>query len=119
MTKAIRGAVQFDADDESKIKERVQYLLGKILDDNRISENNIISIFFSITKDLKSINPAAALRSGGKFADTPLFCAQEPDSAGAMSRVVRVLLTCEYSGDREDLVHVYLDGAERLRPDLN
>lgn len=119
MTKAIRGAVGFEADDKQIIKDRVQILLDRILTENELAEDSIISIFFSITIDLKSINPAAALRAGGKFADTPLFCAQEPDTEGAMPRVIRVLLTCEDSRPKNKLHHIYLYGAENLRPDLN
>ncbi|HAK47607.1 MAG TPA: chorismate mutase [Spirochaeta sp.] len=119
MTKAIRGAVQFAADDKEKIKDRVQFLLERLLDENSLAESEIISLFFSTTNDLKSINPAAALRAGGRFADTPLFCAQEPDTEGAMPRVIRVLITCEHEMDKKDLIHIYLDGAEKLRPDLN
>ena len=119
MMKAIRGAIQFAEDDKQKISDRVQFLLKKLLKENEISEQDIISIFFSITNDLKSINPAAALRAGGGFAATPLFCAQEPDTEGAMPRVIRVLITCEYSGELNAINHIYLDGAEKLRPDLN
>ncbi|MDC7225850.1 MAG: chorismate mutase [Spirochaetales bacterium] len=119
MTKAIRGAVQFKSDDKEIIKERVQFLLSRIMSENELDEENIISVFFSITSDLRSINPAAALRAGGGFSETPLFCAQEPDTEGAMPRAVRVMITCELEREKKDLVHIYIDGAEKLRPDLN
>lgn len=119
MIKAIRGAVQFTKDDKALITERVGFLIKKMISENGINEEQIVSIFFSITKDLKTINPAAALRSGGAFGKTPLFCAQEPDTAGAMPRVVRVLLTCEFDENVKELTHIYLDGAEKLRPDLS
>ena len=110
--------MQFSSDDKTMICDRVQFLINKILSENAIEEKDVISIFFSITKDLRSINPAAALRAGGNFGDTALFCAQEPDVEGSMPRVIRVMMTCEYPGDKKDLTHIYLDGAEKLRPDL-
>ncbi len=118
MTIAVRGAVQFASDDKEKIKERTQYLLSEVLDKNNIDESHIVSIFFTVTNDLKSINPAAALRAGGNFSSVPLFCAQEPDVNGAMPRIIRVLLIFNCL-KKQDVQHIYLDGAERLRPDLN
>ena len=56
------------------------------------SEGQIISVLFSVTKDLTKANPATGLRAHG-FSDTPLFCLQEADIEGAEPRIVRVLLT--------------------------
>ena len=111
--------MQIAEDDKNLIIEKVGYLIKKILHENKIEEDQIISLFFSITADLKTVNPAAALRSGGGFGKTPLFCAQEPDSDGAMPRVVRVLMTCEFTENMKELSPVYIDGAEKLRPDLS
>ena len=86
---------------------------------NGLGEDGIISIFFSVTKDIRSINPAAALRAGGEFAETALFCAQEPDVAGALPMIIRVMMTCELDTGKTELNHVYIDGAEKLRPDLS
>ena len=118
MVKAVRGAVQFSADDKELIKDRVQYLVKKIIKENNADLKNIVSIIFSITDDLKSINPAAALRAGGDFSEIPLFSTQEPDTEGAMPRVIRVLLTCNYEDAPAEISHIYLDGAEKLRPDF-
>ncbi len=118
MVKAVRGAVKFAADEKEKIKSRIQFLVSEIISENSIEENNIISIMFSVTKDIKSINPAAALRAGGSFDKTPLFCSQEPDTDGAMTRVVRVLVTFEHNESKKPLKNKYIDGAEKLRPDL-
>ena len=111
--------MQFSSDEKGIIQERVQFLVKKILTENNIEEKDIISIFFSITKDLRSINPAAALRSGGDYASTPLFCAQEPDVDGALPRIIRTMVTTEIKEEKDKYIHVYLDGAEKLRPDLN
>lgn len=119
MVKSIRGAVQFAEDSREKITERVQYLIKTILNQNNLNESDLINILFSITTDLRSINPAAALRAGGDFSETPLFCMQEPESQGAMERVIRVLITCEWNNHSGQPAHLYIDGAEKLRPDIN
>ena len=119
MVKAVRGAVKFAVDEKEKIKSRIQYLVSEIVSENSIEEEKIISIIFSVTKDLRSINPAAALRAGGGFNMTPLFCSQEPETDGAMTRVVRVLVTFERNdNNKRALKYIYIDGAEKLRPDL-
>ncbi|MCZ3386274.1 MAG: chorismate mutase, partial [Actinomycetia bacterium] len=42
----------------------------------------------------------------------------ELDIAGALPRVVRVMVHAELDRPRHDIVHVYLRGAEVLRQDL-
>ena len=71
---------------------------------------------FTITRDLKALNPASALREVG-FARVPLFCAQEPQYEKALPRIIRLLLLCETSCP-DPLKSVYLGGAEALRLDL-
>jgi chorismate mutase len=113
--RAVRGAIQIDDNAEKFIDDGVIRLVGKIIEENKIDINNIISIIFSQTKDITAKNPAAALRKIG-FNDTPLFCTKEPDVIGSMERVVRVLITTE---TERDLKPVYLKGAKKLRMDIS
>ncbi|RKX91350.1 MAG: chorismate mutase [Spirochaetes bacterium] len=115
-TRAVRGAVQINRDSEELIDTYVGELVGKIVTLNKINEEDIISIQFTVTGDLRSKNPAASLRKYG-FKNVPLFCSLEPDIEGAMERVIRVLVTVERT-DGNPLIPVYMNGAERLRPDL-
>lgn len=119
MIKAVRGAVQVEADDKEKVSAVVREMISQIISQNKIETADIVSIFFTSTDDIKSVNPAAALRMGGGFEDTPLFCAQEPDTEGAMPRVIRVLVTCNNFEADQNIKHIYSGGAEKLRPDLN
>jgi chorismate mutase len=116
MIKAVRGAVKIDADTPEAIRSGVACLMYTLLEENRIRERNIVSLLFSQTGDLRSENPAAALRTRG-FESVPLFCCREPDIEGMMPRVIRVLVTIRVSRFRS-LKPVYVNGAERLRPDL-
>lgn len=115
-TRAVRGAIQLRRDDGAEMAEGVQRLVTTLLKKNEILENSIVSILFTQTKDLVSENPARALRQIG-FADTPLFCSQEPDYAGAFPHTIRVLITVNRDSG-EQLEPVYLEGAASLRPDL-
>jgi chorismate mutase len=116
MTRAVRGAIQVQANTRTAIEEATVRLVGEVLRVNAIAENQLVSILFSLTDDLSAANPATALRRIG-FVATPLFCVQEAKIDGAMSKVVRVMVTWD-SPERRTAVPVYLDGAETLRRDL-
>jgi chorismate mutase len=117
MIRAVRGAVGIDRNEAGEIHSGAHRLVREILSRNRIEEGRIVSVLFSVTKDLTKANPATGLRSDG-FADTPLFCVQEADIEGAEPGIVRVLIT--YSAERGDApVPVYLGRAAELRPDLS
>ena len=93
-------------------------LLGAILERNGIEHDDLISILFTVTDDLRSVFPAEAARRMG-MGDVPLLCAREIPVAGAMPSVVRVLVHFHTARSLGDVVHVYLDGAEKLRDDLD
>jgi chorismate mutase len=99
----------------------VSRLLDSLLAQNGLSERHIVSIVFSQTRDLEGENPARALRRsaiGPRFAETPLFCTQEPEYPDSLPRVVRVLVTFQRP-EGGGATPVYLEGAEVLRPDLS
>lgn len=111
---AARGATCCDNSRES-IAERVPALYDEILRKNAIRERDIVSIVFSVTSDLTAMNPATALRRAGFAKDVPLFACAEPYIDGYLPKVIRVLVTYYGIGKPS---HVYLNGAESLRPDL-
>lgn len=116
MVMAVRGAIQVQSNQRESITDSVVKLIEKMVSENEIPEDEIISIVFSQTKDLNTMNPATALRETG-FSRVPLFCCQEPDYPGSLARTVRVLLTFN-APEKRHVVPVYLDGAEMLRADL-
>jgi chorismate mutase len=116
-TRAIRGATRLTADDPAEMAEAVVELVSAMLERNHLDQDALISVIFTATPDLVCMFPAAAARGLG-LGDVPLLCAQEIDVAGALTRVVRVLVHAELDRPRTDVVHVYLRGAEALRQDL-
>jgi chorismate mutase len=115
--RALRGATCLSADDRDEMHEAVVELLAEVFERNGLSTDDLISIVFTATPDLHSEFPAAAARQLA-LGDVPLLCAQEIDVAGALPRVVRVLVHAETSRSRSEIVHVYARGAEVLRKDL-
>ena len=116
MTRAVRGAIQVVDNSAAAIEAAGARLAREIFRVNRIAENHIVSILFSMTEDLTAANPATGLRRTG-YSMTPLFCTQEARVEGSLPRVIRVLVTYD-SPEGAAAVPVYLDGAEGLRPDL-
>jgi chorismate mutase len=115
--RALRGATTLDEDTPAQVNERVRALVGAMLDRNGIGHDDIVSILFTATQDVTSMFPATAARSLG-LGDVPLICASELTIQGAMPRCVRVLLHFYTERTREELHHVYLEGARGLRDDL-
>lgn len=115
--RGIRGAAQLSADDPAEMRDAVVELVGAMLDRNALPVDDVVSVIFTTTPDLVSAFPASFARELG-FADVPLLCASEIDVAGALPRVVRVLMHAELGAARSDVQHIYLRGAESLRRDL-
>jgi len=115
--RAIRGATQLAADDPDEMQEAVVELLAEMLKRNGLVVDDLVSVIFTSTPDLRSTFPAAAARTLG-IGDVPLLCAQEIDVEGALPRVVRVMAHVALDRPRSEVTHVYLRGAEVLRQDL-
>ena len=115
--RAFRGATQLLADDKLEMRGAVVELLQEILFGNEIANEDLISILFTATPDLKSEFPAVGVRMYG-INDVPLICAQEIDVSGSLPRTIRVLIHAESLRSRSEVIHKYLRGAQILRPDL-
>ena len=115
--RAVRGAIQVDADDRDAIIEATAELVRAVMDRNALDASDLISVVFTATPDLTAEFPAYAARAIG-ITDVPFLCATEIDVPGAMPRVVRLLAHVETERTRDELRHVYLRGAAALRTDL-
>jgi chorismate mutase len=115
--RAIRGATQLDVDEREHLLERSAELVTAVLEANELSSDDLISILFTVTPDLRSEFPAVAGRQIG-LVDVPLICAREIDVPHALPRVVRLMVHTESPRSRDKIQHVYLHGAVSLRPDL-
>jgi chorismate mutase len=115
--RAVRGATTVDRDTPEEITERVVALLVQILERNGLVEDDIISILFTATDDIVSTFPATAARSMGLGA-VPLICARELSITGAVDHCIRVMLHVTTERSRDQIHHVYLEGAQGLRDDL-
>lgn len=115
--RAVRGAIQLDVDEREHVLSSTRELVSSVLAANLLTSDDVISIMFTATSDVRSEFPAVAARDLG-LGDVPLMCAQELDIAEAMPLVIRLMAHVNTTLSREQITHVYLRGAVALRLDL-
>lgn len=106
-----------DADDSQVIVAATKRLLSAMVEQNGIHLDDIASVLFSLTPDLRAAFPALGAREMG-WVHVPMLHFSEIDVPGALPRVIRVLMHVNTARAQVDVEHVYLDGARVLRPDL-
>ena len=115
--RAVRGAIQLDVDEREHVLSSTRELVSSVLAANSLTKDDVISIMFTATPDVRSEFPAVAARELG-LGDVPLMCTQELDIIGAMPRVIRLMAHVNTTLPRDQITHVYLRGATALRRDL-
>ncbi|HYM91956.1 MAG TPA: chorismate mutase [bacterium] len=116
--RGIRGAVTVDANTEKAILDATQELLQEMVKANEVDADDIAGILFTVTPDLNATFPAEAGRRLRGWAHVPMMCAQEVPVPSALQRCVRILMFVNTTETASEVRHIYLRGAERLRPDL-
>lgn len=116
--RGIRGAISVEQDTSAEVLAATRELLQEILQSNGLDQfDEIVSAVFTTTPDLTSAFPAEAARGLG-MNHVPLLCASEIAVQNAMPRCIRVLIHVNTDRPAEQIVHVYLREAKRLRPDM-
>lgn len=115
--RAARGAIRVPSDDDEALLGSTERLLSAVLQGNEIADDDLVSIMFTATDDLRSAFPAEAARRIG-LGRVPLMCAREIPVEGSMPSVIRVLVHFHSDRTLDEVIHVYLDGAESLRDDV-
>ncbi|MFQ3548037.1 MAG: chorismate mutase, partial [Termitinemataceae bacterium] len=80
---ALRGATCCENTPQD-IEQQVLLLYDSLLCRNNLEENQIVSVQFTVTPDLTTVNPAAALRKAGRAQELALFAAAEPVIEGML-----------------------------------
>jgi chorismate mutase len=114
--RGLRGATRAARDDSDSIRAVTRELLTEMMRRNGLDRESLVSAFFTVTPDLVSEFPARAARELG-WDEVAMLCSTEIPVPGSIDRVVRVLLHAELPKN-SSVRHVYLNGAEELRPDL-
>jgi len=117
--RGIRGATTAAHDQAGEILSATRELLEAILHANpTLQPENIASVIFTSTADLRAAFPARAARELGWQA-VPLMDALEIPVPGGLPHCIRVLLHWNTDLPQSAIQHVYLREAVQLRPDLS
>ena len=117
MVRGIRGATTVDRNDAAEIKEATKELLQKILSENALSTEDLVSAIFTGTSDLNADFPASSAREIG-WELVPLLCATEIPVPSGLSHCIRVLLHVNTTRCQTEIKHIFLRNAVTLRKDL-
>jgi len=116
--RGVRGATTADDNTSEAILTATRQLLALMIRQNDIRPEDVCSAIFTTTVDLNAEFPALAARQLG-WMDVPLMCGHEMHVPGSLKRCVRVLLHWNTDKSPDQITHVYVREARRLRPDLS
>lgn len=116
MCRGIRGATIVAENTREAILAGTRELLQQMIDANDIDPDDVASAIFTTTLDLNAGFPAVAARQMG-WHDQALMCGHEMAVPGALDRCIRILVHWNTTKGPREIKHVYINGAESLRPD--
>jgi chorismate mutase len=117
MVRGVRGATTAAANDADSIRDAAYELMQALIEANGIDQEHVASVMFTTTPDLNATFPAAAARLLG-WTQVALLGAQEIDCPNGVPLCIRVLIHWNTDKSLSEIRHVYMHGAQRLRPDL-
>ena len=113
--RGIRGAITVSANNKESILATTGELLVEMTQANKIEIKDIAAIFFSTTSDLNAEFPAAATRELGWPQHLALLCGHEMNVPTNLPRCLRILMLVNTEKGPEEIIHVYLGKAKRLK----
>ena len=116
--RGVRGATTAESNSRDDILAATRQLVALIIRQNGIESADVASATFTTTTDLDAEFPALAARQLG-WLDVPLLCGHEINVPGSLRLCVRVLVHWNTDKAQNEVIHVYIKQARRLRPDLS
>ncbi len=115
---ALRGAITCTEDSKTEIDAKTARLVKELFARNELAHDDVVSIIFTTTPDLTAEFPASAARTALGLDGVALLGAQEQAVPHGTPHCIRVLVHCYSDRSRDQLRHVFLEGATGLRTDL-
>ena len=116
--RGVRGATTVENNQREEILAATRQLLALLIRRNEIEARDIASAIFTTTPDIDAEFPALAARQLG-WLDVPLLCSHEMTVPGSLPLCIRVLIHWNTNKAQDEIEHVYVREAIRLRPDLS
>ncbi len=115
--RGVRGATTAQQNSRDAILLATRQMLALMIRRNGIEPRDLASAIFTVTRDLDAEFPALAARQLG-WLEVPLLCGYEIEVSGSLPMCIRVLLHWNTDKTQQEIQHVYIHGAVKLRPDL-
>jgi len=111
----IRGAITVSANNKRSILDASGKLLVEMVRVNKIEIKDIAAVFFTTTPDLNAEFPASATRELGWPSNLAMLCGHEMNVPNDLPRCLRILMLVNTEKGPEEIAHVYLGGAKKLK----
>ena len=113
---ALRGATTSDHNSVESITLAVEELLSELVSRNNLIPDQIISVTFSVTKDLDACFPASIARRKTGWEKIALLDCQQMFVKDDLSKCIRLLAYVSLPNEQKPQ-NPYLGMAKNLRPD--
>lgn len=117
MMRGVRGATTVEHNETGAILSATRELLMALIEANGIDEDSVASAIFTTTPDLDACYPAAAARELG-WTRVALMGMQEIAAPNGVPMAIRILIHWNTDKALNDIRHVYMHNAVRLRPEF-
>ncbi|WP_340004148.1 chorismate mutase [Paenibacillus sp. FSL K6-0276] len=119
VNRGIRGATTVTKNEEVEILRETVILLREIVERNDVLAENISNVWITMTNDLDATFPARAIREIDGWEMVPLMCSTEIPVKGSLPQCIRLMVQINTDKSQREIRHVYLNEAQKLRPDLS
>ena len=112
----IRGATTSAGNTKHDIEDAVKELIDELIKRNEISADNIISVTFTVTRDLDACFPASIARKHNDLRDVAFLDCQQMYVPNDIKHCIRLMALVILPLESKPK-HPYLREASKLRPD--
>lgn len=116
--RGVRGATTVENNSCEEIECATVELLNELVKANNINTKDISHVVFTMTHDLNAGFPAKAARVYLDWTEVPMICTQEIPVPNGLDKCIRVLVVINTLFEQNEIKHIYLREAKKLRPDL-
>lgn len=116
--RGFRGATTISQNTEQDIMDETRQLVLEMVQQNNIEPTNISHVFFTVTDDINAAFPAKVARELPGWSHVPVMCMREIDVPNSLEKCIRVMLLAKTDLAQKEVIHIFLNDAVKLRPDL-
>lgn len=116
--RGFRGATTISQNTEQDIMDETRQLVLEMVQQNNIEPTYISHVFFTVTDDINAAFPAKVARELPGWSHVPVMCMREIDVPNSLEKCIRVMLLAKTDLAQKEVIHIFLNDAVKLRPDL-